>query len=236
MAVDTKRTASFTEFCDEAEPRLRRALCVAFGRELGLDVRFDGEAESIARSAILRGTIDTQPADALRLQAVTGLVQDLERRPVAGATVRLVPDPRQQPLPGSRSQPLPPVRSTADGAFRFPRVPPGEGYRLTVEAKGRAPWTSNAFAVDRGGTTVLDPVRLAPGWRVRLAVRDLDGEPLADVDVRARAVTRPVSAQGGPWQGMERRGRTDAAGEVLLEDLPLDDVLLEARASGEQYE
>ena len=37
MAVDTKRTASFTEFCDEAEPRLRRALCVAFGRELGLE-------------------------------------------------------------------------------------------------------------------------------------------------------------------------------------------------------
>ncbi len=37
MAVDTKRTASFTEFFDEAEPRLRRALCVAFGRELGLE-------------------------------------------------------------------------------------------------------------------------------------------------------------------------------------------------------
>lgn len=37
MAVDTKRTASFREFFDEAEPRLRRALCIAFGRELGLE-------------------------------------------------------------------------------------------------------------------------------------------------------------------------------------------------------
>jgi ferric-dicitrate binding protein FerR (iron transport regulator) len=49
------------------------------GRELGLDVRFDGEAESIARSAILRGTIDTQPADALRLRLATaGLNWHLE--------------------------------------------------------------------------------------------------------------------------------------------------------------
>lgn len=37
MAVETKRTASYTEFVREAEPRLRRALCVAFGRELGLE-------------------------------------------------------------------------------------------------------------------------------------------------------------------------------------------------------
>jgi hypothetical protein len=37
MAVETKRTASYTDFVREAEPRLRRALCVAFGRELGLE-------------------------------------------------------------------------------------------------------------------------------------------------------------------------------------------------------
>lgn len=37
MAVLTTRNAAFDEFFEEAEPRLRRALCVAFGRELGLD-------------------------------------------------------------------------------------------------------------------------------------------------------------------------------------------------------
>jgi RNA polymerase sigma factor (sigma-70 family) len=37
MTVETTPSASFTEFVSEAEPRLRRALCVAFGRDLGLE-------------------------------------------------------------------------------------------------------------------------------------------------------------------------------------------------------
>ncbi len=37
MTVETTPSASFTEFFSEAEPRLRRALCVAFGRDLGLE-------------------------------------------------------------------------------------------------------------------------------------------------------------------------------------------------------
>lgn len=41
------------------------------GRELGVDVRFEGKAEVIARNAILRGRIDTPPADALRLRLAT---------------------------------------------------------------------------------------------------------------------------------------------------------------------
>lgn len=37
-------------------------------RELGLELRFDGASERIAHDAILRGTIDTEPAEALRLR------------------------------------------------------------------------------------------------------------------------------------------------------------------------
>ena len=40
-------------------------------RELGLDLRFEGEAEAVARGAVLRGTVDTLPADALRLRLAT---------------------------------------------------------------------------------------------------------------------------------------------------------------------
>lgn len=40
-------------------------------RELGVDVEFEGRAESIARGAVLRGTIDTTPAEALRLRLAT---------------------------------------------------------------------------------------------------------------------------------------------------------------------
>jgi ferric-dicitrate binding protein FerR (iron transport regulator) len=37
-------------------------------REMGLRLEFEGDAESIARKAILHGTIDTEPAEALRLR------------------------------------------------------------------------------------------------------------------------------------------------------------------------
>lgn len=37
MSVEARHTASFTSFARAAEPRLRRALCVAFGRDLGLE-------------------------------------------------------------------------------------------------------------------------------------------------------------------------------------------------------
>jgi len=37
-------------------------------RELGLELRFEGEAETEARNAMLKGTIDIAPADAMRLR------------------------------------------------------------------------------------------------------------------------------------------------------------------------
>lgn len=40
-------------------------------RELGLDLEFEGGSESVARGAVLRGTVDTLPADALRLRLAT---------------------------------------------------------------------------------------------------------------------------------------------------------------------
>ena len=40
-------------------------------REMGLELRFEGRAESIAHKAVLRGTIDTEPAEALRLRLAT---------------------------------------------------------------------------------------------------------------------------------------------------------------------
>lgn len=41
------------------------------GRELGVELQFEGDAEDIARAAILRGTIDIPPAEALRLRLAT---------------------------------------------------------------------------------------------------------------------------------------------------------------------
>lgn len=44
-------------------------------REMGLELRFEGDAEAVARVAILRGTIDTEPADALRLRLATAALE-----------------------------------------------------------------------------------------------------------------------------------------------------------------
>ena len=40
-------------------------------RELGLELNFEGRAEQVAHDAILRGTIDAEPAEALRLRLAT---------------------------------------------------------------------------------------------------------------------------------------------------------------------
>jgi hypothetical protein len=40
-------------------------------REMGLELRFEGQAEAVAHAAVLRGTVDTEPADALRLRLAT---------------------------------------------------------------------------------------------------------------------------------------------------------------------
>jgi hypothetical protein len=40
-------------------------------REMGLELAFEGQAETVAKGAILRGTIDTEPAEALRVRVAT---------------------------------------------------------------------------------------------------------------------------------------------------------------------
>ncbi len=44
-------------------------------REMGLELQFEGRAEQVARSAILRGTIDTEPAEALRQRLATAALE-----------------------------------------------------------------------------------------------------------------------------------------------------------------
>ena len=57
-------------------------------REMGLDLEFEGQAEAIAREAILKGKIDTLPADAMRYRLATA---DLHSR-IDGGTVYISDD------------------------------------------------------------------------------------------------------------------------------------------------
>lgn len=44
-------------------------------REMGLELRFEGRAEAIADIAVLKGTINTEPAEALRLRLATAALE-----------------------------------------------------------------------------------------------------------------------------------------------------------------
>lgn len=57
-------------------------------REMGLELQFEGQAESVAREAILKGKIDTLPSDALRYRLATA---DLHSR-IDGGTVYISDD------------------------------------------------------------------------------------------------------------------------------------------------
>ena len=171
---------------------------------------------------------------ALRRQRVLGRVQDEDGKPLQGVGIRLVPEPGR-PLPaGASPDGTPTVRSDPKGGFAVPGVAPGEGYRLIATAKGRSPFVSAAFRVDRAEATTLKPFRMRKGWRIELRVRNLDGGPVASAQVVAASARRPSSLGDPLWQDTVRRGRTDGQGTLVMTDLPEDDVLLRVAAPGFQ--
>lgn len=169
---------------------------------------------------------------AFRRRAVHGSVLDADGEPLAGARLRLVPDPAGVP-PAAGYEPLPsPARSDAQGAYRLERAMPAEGYRLVASRDGFSPWISNPFRVDRGRDTILRPFRMHPGWRLRVRVRDGGGRPIQGARVRATAATQPSALSDPAWATILREGRTDAGGQALLVDLPADDALCVVEAEG----
>ena len=158
-----------------------------------------------------------------------GRVIDGSRRPVTGAQVSLELSPPLDMATRMRRMADPsrfPDAAT-DGAGRFEmRSLPAGTFDLTVRAHGFAPLTVPALAIPGGkGTTDLGTVQLAPGGSIHGVVADAQGEPLADVEVRARGKGREgisifLNGEEGP------RAFTAADGSFALEDLapgvPLD--------------
>ena len=59
----------------DVDGRSLHQFLVWVSREMGLELRFEGKAEAVAEMAILRGTIDTEPADALRMRLATAALK-----------------------------------------------------------------------------------------------------------------------------------------------------------------
>ena len=59
----------------DVDGRSLHEFLVWISREMGLELRFEGHAEAVAQAAILKGTIDTEPANALRLRLATAALE-----------------------------------------------------------------------------------------------------------------------------------------------------------------
>jgi uncharacterized GH25 family protein len=158
----------------------------------------------------------------VRLPAVRGRVVDREGRGLAGAEVRLLPDPTRTTPPGGWGPTL--LASTdADGRFALESVRAADGYRLAISRPGSAPEVTDPFDVVDGAGADVGDVRLHEGWRLEVVTLEVDGTPARGVPVRAAPVVRP----GGHGAGATEV-RTDARGLAVLADLPPEDVLVVA--------
>lgn len=134
---------------------------------------------------------------------VEGVVQDGERRPLAGVPVWCEVDRfAYQNLPpsvmrGLQRPLLPWAVSDAQGKIAIGELPPGP-VRLLAVAPGFPPaeWGPTELAA---GGVARATLTLLPGVGVRLAVADGDGRPLAGA--RARLLRRPEGERSGFFAG-----------------------------------
>ncbi len=137
-------------------------------------------------------------AIALRPAArLEGKVVDAAGKPVAAATLRLVPplpEPGRGPRRGMRPPPFGPearlggnaeTRSRSDGTFRFAAVDPAESWDLSVSAHGFASLTRELGQLEPRRTRSNVVVTLARAASIVGSVADADGAPLAGAEVAA---------------------------------------------------
>lgn len=167
-------------------------------------------------TTLLAGDLSAQPQ-------VAGSVQGPDGKPLAAATVELLPTlpgfaAGQARLEGREVQPV--AVSTSDDRGRFALSAPQEGiYKVRVAARGRVSMQSDPLALVE--PTELPPVALWEDAGLALQITDSKGRPAAGVWVFAS----PDDAQGprprsASWQPDVRTGRTDGEGRLGLPRLP----------------
>jgi protocatechuate 3,4-dioxygenase beta subunit/uncharacterized GH25 family protein len=153
-----------------------------------------------------------------------GMVIDGHRGPVAGAEVSLRPTLPADLLARVRALRNPEriaATTGASGRFEMKNLPAGT-FDLSVRAHGFAPITVPALVIPEGqGTADLGTVQLAPGGSVHGVVVDLQGEPIADAEVRTAGADRDglLFRGGRPGDVGAASAVTAADGSFTLEDL-----------------
>lgn len=124
-----------------------------------------------------------------------------------------------------------PTKTTtdADGNFRIPRLRPGP-YSLDVEAGGYQQ-VQERTQIEASAEEFLE-VRLEAGGVLRGIVRGENGDPIADVEVRARSATQErggFRGRGGRRGGGRISVETDAQGVFLFDTLATGEYRLDFR-------
>jgi hypothetical protein len=109
-----------------------------------------------------------------QLASVTGTVTDADNDAIPGASVVL-----DGSIPAEHSTAI----SNSNGFFVFKNLSPAVSYRLTISAKGFAPWTSPAIALKPGQQLDLGGIRLSISV-VQTTVTALTTEQLATQEVK----------------------------------------------------
>ncbi len=142
----------------------------------------------------VHGRADEKPARApAQTGAITGLVVDLQGRPVAGAAVWGV----------SYQEKFGPTRSGADGRFRLPDLKFDKPVTVWADAPGLARERRDDVLIFPGRNRDLGRLTLLPGTRMRGRVVDAQGKPVAGADIKLdlyrHQLGHTITSQGTEW-------------------------------------
>ncbi len=213
---------------DEQAPRLRtmswhdgrfRLAGLPAGADLELWLLKPGFAPAELDLGALEA-FETRDGLAVRLRMEVrgvGRVVDAEKRPVAGAAVRLMPaPPAGTGLPAAIGGTEDEVATDDAGRFETPGLTPGR-YDLTVAAAGFAPLTVPGLEIGTAGrepapTVDLGTIFMIPGVAIEGRIADPEGHPIAGAGVWI-AGARPAAERAEP------AAESDAAGAFAVADL-----------------
>lgn len=160
-----------------------------------------------------------------RRQALEGRVTNLEGRGVEGAEVRVFREMPGRPDLAEDALRVEPARTDAEGAFRFARLRPGEGYRLVVASPEHASHVTEPFRVRAGArtgdavVTRLPDLRIDRGLDLDVRVVDGAGNRVSGASILL-APARIPDASGHPaWETFRRQGSTDADGRASFQTM-----------------
>jgi hypothetical protein len=125
--------------------------------------------------------------------AITGMVVDLQGRPVAGAEVWGL----------AYQEKLGPMRSGADGRFRLPSLKPDNPVTVWVDVPSLARARRDDVRIFTGKDHDIGRLTLLHGTRMRGRVVDARGKPIAGarvkLDLYRHQLGHTISSQGTEW-------------------------------------